>query len=486
MARGAVVLVVDDEAYVRDSLVAVLRRRGHDARGACSVGEALGILDQGSFDAVITDLRMPGEDGIQLLRRLSASSPDLPVIVLTGHGTVPSAVECILAGAIDYLLKPADPDQIHLILERIVGQGTMRRELEYLRTAGAEEDADVIGCSAAWTQTLRIVDAAAPSNSTVLLAGESGTGKEVLARRLHRRSQRAAAPFVSVNCAAIPLELFESEFFGYRKGAFTGAVSDRVGRFRVADGGTLFMDEIGAMPAAAQAKLLRVLQNGEFERIGDTRPTRVDVRLVAATNLVLEEEIASGRFRQDLYYRINVVQVRVPPLRERPEDIPLLAEHFMQVLAPRVGRRLRGLETEAMRLLQEYGWPGNVRELRNVIERALILENAPTLTPASLPLSLRDAAVARASPLAGVSAPAAVAPGEGPGAAVPGGAGAGAPPGDLNLRRRLAERERQILLEALRCCGGVRKEAARLLGIDQRNLAYYLRKHRLGAGKVVP
>ena len=475
--RAATVLVVDDEGYVRDSLVAVLRRRGHDARGAASADDALRILGETSFDALITDLRMPGLDGLELLRRLAAAAPGLPVIVLTGHGTVLSAVECMKAGAVDYLLKPADPDQLTLILERAVSQGTMQRELEYLRggaAEGAQGDDEAVGRSEAWLRTLELVDAAAPTGSTVLLTGESGTGKEVLARRLHAHSQRAGGAFVRVNCAAIPLELFESEFFGYRRGAFTGAAGDRDGRFRVADGGTLFMDEVGAMPEAAQAKILRVLQDGEFERVGDARPTRVDVRLVAATNVVLEDAVRSGRFRSDLYYRINVVQVPVPPLRDRRDDIPLLTEHFLAALAPRVGRRLHGIEPDAMRLLTGYSWPGNVRELRNAIERALIVERGTTISAASLPLPLQAGGVpGPGAAQAGAAAPA--------GASPAAGVAAGS---DLNLRQAVMERERAILKEALRRAGGVRKEAARLLGIDQRNLSYYLRKHGLDADEV--
>jgi DNA-binding NtrC family response regulator len=463
VARAATVLVVDDEAYVRDSLIAVLRRRGHDARGAPSAEQALRALGETSFDAVVTDLRMPGFSGLELLQKITALVPGLPVVVLTGHGTVSSAVECMKAGAADYLLKPADPDQLALILERVAGEGSLRRELDYLRGEQKELADEVVGASDAWRRVLDLVDAAAPAVSTVLLVGESGTGKELLAQRIHRRSPRAAGPFVRVNCAAIPLELFESEFFGYRKGAFTGAAGDRDGRFRVADGGTLFMDEVASMAETAQAKILRVLQDGEFERVGDTRPTRVDVRLVAATNVVLEDAVRAGRFRNDLYYRLNVVQVRVPPLCERREDVPLLAAHFVEALAPRVGRRLEGIEPEALRLLSAYDWPGNVRELRNVIERALILERGRTLTPASLaltgaaggpPPAAHGLAGAAASPAAGL-------------------------PVDLNLRATLGSREREILVEALRRAGGVRKDAAALLGIDQRNLSYYLRKHGL-------
>ncbi len=474
------VLVVDDEAYVRDSLVAVLSRRGHDARGVASVQEALRALAEASFDAVITDLRMPDADGLELLRRLSAAAPGMPVVVLTGHGTVLSAVECMKAGALDYLLKPADPDELGIVLERAVSQGTMRRELDYLRASGSEAGdaaAEVVGRSAAWRRTLDIIDAAAPSGSTVLLEGESGTGKEVLARRLHLRSPRAGGAFVRVNCAAIPLELFESEFFGYRRGAFTGATSDRDGRFRVADGGTLLMDEVGAMPEAAQAKILRVLQDGEFERVGETRPTRVDVRLVAATNVVLQDAVRAGRFRNDLYYRLNVVPVRVPPLRERREDIPLLAEHFLRILAPRVGRRLEGIEPDTLRTLVDYAWPGNVRELRNVVERALIIERGPRMSLSSLPPPLSEGGASIPAPpfaaAAGSKAAASAASGDPP--------AGGSAPAELNLRQALARHERRVLTEALRRAAGVRKEAARLLGIDQRNLSYYLRKHGLDA-----
>jgi DNA-binding NtrC family response regulator len=488
MGRAATVLVVDDEAYVRDSLVAVLRRGGHDARGVASAADALRALGEASFDALITDLRMPDIDGLELLRRLAAAAPGLPVIVLTGHGTVASAVECMKAGAADYLLKPADPDQISLILERVVEEGSLRRELGYLRGSADNEEAEAVGASAAWQKVLRMVDTAAQTHSTILLVGESGTGKEILARRIHRRSPRSERPFVSVNCAAVPLELFESEFFGFRKGAFTGAATDRDGRFRVADGGTLFMDEVGAMPEAAQAKILRVIQDGVFERLGDTRATRVDVRLVAATNVVLEEAVRAGRFRSDLFYRLNVVQIRVPPLRERPEDVPLLAEHFLRVLAPRVGRRLQAIEPEAMRVLGAWRWPGNARELRNVIERALIVEAGPRLTAASLPPEVREGrvpewAAAPAMPGRGDAGAAVIADSSGSGAPV-GTGGAGAVGDNLNLRRALGERERDFLVAALRQAQGVRKEAARLLGIDQRNLSYYLRKHGLDPDEV--
>jgi transcriptional regulator with GAF, ATPase, and Fis domain len=300
-----------------------------------------------------------------------------------------------------------------------------------------------------------LVDAAAAADSPVLLRGESGTGKELLARRLHQSSPRASAAYVRVNCAATPLEMWESEFFGHRKGAFTGASADRDGLFLLADGGTLFLDEVGAMPLAAQAKLLRVLQEGEFNRLGEDQPTRVDVRVVAATNAVLDADVKQGRFRADLYYRLNVLQIAVPALRERPEDIPVLAGAFAVELASRLGRPAPELSPDAIERLRAYSWPGNVRELRSVIERALVLHPGSGLEALDLGLEA--------------------------GAAVPGPADSGAPvsAGDLNLRDTLNRHEKELVKEALRRSGGVRRDAAGLLGIDPRNLGYYFRKHGL-------
>jgi transcriptional regulator with GAF, ATPase, and Fis domain len=312
-----------------------------------------------------------------------------------------------------------------------------------------------VGDSAAWRKVMAMVDAAAATDATVLLLGESGTGKELLARRVHRQSRRASGPFVRVNCAAIPLEMWESEFFGHRKGAFTGAASDRDGRFHLADRGTLLLDEVGAMPAAGQAKLLRAIQDGEFDRLGDVQPTRVDVRIVASTNSDLEGEMQQGRFRADLFYRLNVVRIAVPPLRERTEDVAPLARAAIAEIAARLGRPAPGISPETLARLRAYPWPGNVRELRSVIERALILDPAQGLENLDL------------------------LPGPAPG---PHGRAPAAPAGDLNLRDALTRLERDMLLEAQRRSDGVRKEAARLLGIDPRNLAYYLRKHGLTDG----
>ncbi len=431
------VLVVEDEVYVRDSLTAILRERGYEIVEAGTVAEALHVLGQAPIDVVLTDFRLPGADGLVLVKQVQASAPDVPVVVLTGQGTIASAVECLKAGASDYLLKPADPEALEVALERALAGRALRREVQYLRGTGRE--AEPLGESPAWRRALEMIDAAAASDSIVLLRGESGTGKDLLARRLHQKSRRGAGPYIRVNGAAVPLELWESEFFGHRRGSFTGASADREGWFQLAHRGTLFLDEVGAMPAGAQPKLLRAIQDGEFHRLGEQQPTRVDVRIVAATNADLESDIKEGRFRADLYYRLNVLQIRVPPLRERADDIELLARAFAAEVAARVGRPAPALDGETLARLRSYPWPGNVRELRSVIERALILHPGRGL--AALDLAPEPVSSAMSADSAAGSFP--------------------------------------LLVEAHHCAHGVRREAARLLGIDPRNLAYYWRKHGL-------
>src|SRR5262245_22691388 len=362
-ARGTV-LVVEDEAYVRTSLSELLASRGFEVIQAAGAEEAQDQLRRAPVDVVLTDLKMPGTGGLELVRRLRASFPDLPVLVLTGHGTISSAVECIKAGATDYILKPADPDALELALARALDRRALQREVTYLRGSGGRrgEEAEPLGQSPQWLKVLEKGRAAAPTDSTVLLTGESGTGKELVARLIHRLSGRALKPYVRVNCAAVPLDLWESEFFGHRRGSYTGAVADREGWFRLAHGGTLFMDEIGAMPAPAQAKILRVLQDGEFHRVGEEQPTRVDVRVIAATNADLAEDVRAGGFRQDLYYRLNVIHIELPALRERAQDVPILAAAFVREIAARLGRGIPTLTDRALEELQSYSWPGNVRE----------------------------------------------------------------------------------------------------------------------------
>jgi two-component system response regulator AtoC len=451
--RGRV-LVVEDEVYVRDSLTAILRERGYDVVEAGTVADAVRVLGQAPIDVVLTDFRLPGADGLALVKQVQASAPDVPVVVLTGQGTIASAVECLKAGASDYLLKPADPEALEVALERALAGRALRREVQYLRAAGRETEP--LGESPAWRRALEMIDAAAASDSIVLLRGESGTGKDLLARRLHQKSRRATAPYIRVNGAAVPLELWESEFFGHRRGSFTGASADREGWFQLAHRGTLFLDEVGAMPSEAQPKLLRAIQDGEFHRLGEQQPTRVDVRIVAATNADLESDIKEGRFRADLYYRLNVLQIRVPPLRDRPDDIALLARAFAADVAARMGRPAPELDEETLARLRSYPWPGNVRELRSVIERALILHPGRGL--AALDLAPEPVAPAPSAETA---------------------AGGSAAPDELTLRENLNRLERSLLVEAHRRAHGVRREAARLLGIDPRNLAYYWRKHGL-------
>jgi DNA-binding NtrC family response regulator len=452
MATRGTVLIVDDEAYVRESLATVLRRKGYIVRTASSPQQVVGSPTLQGVDVIVSDLRMPGQDGLTFLKKLAENESTIPVVVLTGHGTVPSAVECMKAGAFDYLLKPSTPEELDLAIERALNQTTMKRELDYLRSGEARKPggSGPVGVSPGWLEVLRMVQAAAPADTTVLLLGESGTGKGEVAQLLHQQSRRMKKPFVRVNCAAIPIDLFESEFFGHRRGSFTGATADRDGRFRVAHQGTLFMDEISSMPAAAQAKVLRVLEDGVFERVGDSSPTTVDVRLVAACNVDLEAEVDAGRFRQDLYYRINVMTIYIPPLRERREDIPVLGESFLQEFRARLARNVKAFHPDTMTLLKTYGWPGNIRELRNVIERAVLLERTTELLPSSLPFNLQQERSASSSTN-----------GE----------------QNLNLRGALQAEECRILRAALKQAAGVRREAARLLGIDERNLSYFLRKH---------
>ena len=452
--RGTV-LVVDDEAYVRDSLVTVLERRGFTTRTAQSAEEALAKLE--GLDVAIVDLRLPGASGDELLQRLQRQNASLPVVMLTGHGTVSSAVACMQQGAFDYLLKPADPNELVLVLERALAQSQTQRELDYLRSQSTDASVEgPLGGSPAWLEVMRLAHTVAPTDTTVLLQGESGTGKEELAKEIHRRSRRAKHAFVAVNCAAVPETLFESEFFGHRRGAFSGADRDRDGRFRVAHRGTLFLDEIDALSLASQAKVLRVIQDGTFERVGDSSPTQVDVRLLCATNHDLSKAVAEGRFREDLYYRVHVMPITLPPLRDRKGDVEVLARAFLAELAPRVGKQFDPLDADVIRLLDRHRWPGNVRELKNVIERGVLLEQSDRLTPECLPLELvRDDEPMEVRDADTI------------------------PDEDLHLRRGLARAERRLLREALRRAGGVRGRAAELLGVDPRNLAYYLKKYDL-------
>jgi two-component system response regulator HydG len=384
------VLVVDDEPGIVDSLQKILERESLRVLTAGSGGEALDLVRREPVSVLITDLMMPGMSGIDLLKASRSVSPETETVLMTAYGTVENAVEAMKQGAYDFVTKPIK--RAHLL--RVVGKALEKRSLvqenRTLRAQlAAEKRRSLIGQSLPWRRTMDIVMQAAPSQATVLLLGESGTGKELLARAIHDASPRASAPFVPVNCAALPESILEAELFGYEKGAFTGAVQRHDGRFLQAAGGTLFLDEIGEIPTHVQVKLLRVLQEGEVERLGG-RTTKVDLRLVAATNQDLRAAVREGRFREDLYYRLNVIAVPIPPLRDRREDIPLLAEHFLQLYAARNGRHFGGFSRAALDLLARYEWPGNVRELENTVERAVVLCRGSSIELDDLPPDVRS------------------------------------------------------------------------------------------------
>ena len=381
------VLVVDDDRAVREAMSRALERIGYDVISAEDGQEGLDRLRQGGVHILLADLKMPKISGQELLRAAKAIAPDVEVIVITGHGTVEDAVEAMKEGAYDFITKPFKRVQLEKTIQKaaekqalVLQNRALQHRLDELQEAG-----QIIGGSPAMHRTLDLVNQVAPSAATVLIQGESGTGKELIANAIHHGSPRRSRPFIKVSCAALPETLIESELFGYERGAFTGAVSRKEGRFELADGGTLFMDEIGELSPATQAKLLRVLQEGEFERLGATRTLKVDVRLVAATNADLATLVREKRFREDLFYRLNVVTLQLPPLRERQEDIPLLAQHFLRKFAAKNAKSITGFVDEALDLLQTYAWPGNVRELENVIERAVVLTRSSMLSPADLP-----------------------------------------------------------------------------------------------------
>jgi nitrogen regulation protein NR(I) len=386
------ILVVDDEPNLRRVLSALLARDGYDVHTAEDGQQALDILAEHHIDMVITDLRMPRIDGMELLRRALAMDSELPVVLITAHGTVDNAVEALKTGAFDYITKPFDQAEVRTIVKKAL----RTRDLAATEATRPEEDGStenrygIIGRSAGIKDLYAVLDRVADTPTTVLITGESGTGKELVARALHENSSRRDKPFIKVNCAAIPRDLMESELFGYERGAFTGAVGSKPGRFELATGGTLFLDEIGSIPIEMQVKLLRALQESEFERVGGIKTIRVDVRLVAATNSELRKEIEQGTFRDDLYYRLNVIPIRLPSLRERIEDIPLLAEHFLHKFNLRLNKNLAGFSEEGIDVLVHYPWPGNIRELENVVERAVLFADGSRIEMADLPVELRE------------------------------------------------------------------------------------------------
>ncbi len=454
MSAQGLVLLVDDDPGTRKVGRANLGLEGFEVVVASSGAEALSRIGELDPLAMVTDLKMPDMDGIELMRRVHVERPSLPVVLVTAHATVETAVQALRHGAHHYLVKPIRWDELALVLGQAVSHERARRDLERLkgeldRAAGFEE---LVGDSPAMQEVFRIVQQVADSDASVLLRGETGTGKELVARALHKRSARHARPFVAVNCTAVPRELMESEFFGHEKGAFTGAVARRQGRFQQAEGGTLFLDEVGDLDLAVQAKLLRALQEREISRVGGERAERVDVRVVAATNRDLEDLVKEGRFRDDLYYRLNVIPLRLPPLRERPDDVPALVDHFLRSFAERLGRTVPLPPPEVLAAARSYAWPGNVRELRNLCERAALMG-----WDAVAPLLGRTAE----------APPALAAPEE---FSLP----------LLDARARLVERfEREYLTRLLRQHRGKVGEVARAAGIAERNLYEKLKAYGL-------
>jgi two-component system nitrogen regulation response regulator NtrX len=387
------ILVVDDEAAIRDSLKMTLEYEGYEFLSAATGQEGLALIERESPDLVLLDVKMPGMDGLEVLDRIRALNDALPVVVVSGHGTISTAVEATKKGAFDFIEKPFASDRVLVSLRNALDQRRLRDENRTLKKA-VEVRHQMIGDSPALKQVTAAIARAAPTNATVLIQGESGVGKELVARTIHRNSLRSRERFVQVNCAAIPEELIESELFGHEKGSFTGATEKQVGKFEQADRGTIFLDEVGDMSAKTQAKVLRVLQEGEVERLGSARTIKVDVRVIAATNKNLEEEIEKGHFREDLYFRLAVIPIFVPPLRERPVDIPQLVRYYIEQLSRDNNTRPKRITQAALDALQRYRWKGNIRELRNTVERLIIMTAGDTIDVVDLPDILRSPAVA--------------------------------------------------------------------------------------------
>ncbi|MGH9445074.1 MAG: sigma-54-dependent transcriptional regulator [Terriglobia bacterium] len=446
------ILIVEDEAKMQRLLQLSLSEEGYSVQTTSDAESGLRLLRQARFDLVITDLKLPGMDGLEFLQAVKRADGQVPVVLMTAFGTVETAVQAMKAGASDYVLKPFALEEMKLIIKKELNVRRLQDENRDLREALGKryEFKNIVARSAAMQEALAVVERVAPTNSTVLLGGESGAGKDMIARAIHQHSRRASGPFVKINCAAIPENLLESELFGYEKGAFTGAVTSKPGKFELADKGSIFLDEIGDVPPAIQVKLLRVIQEREFERLGGTKTLRVDVRLIAATNRDLRMALEQGTFREDLYYRLNVVPVNIPPLREHKEDIPDLVRVFLERFGHEAGKNVSSITPAAMKLLMEFHWPGNVRELENIIERAVALSSEDVIDVADIRLDLSPSLPRLPAGESGAPFP---------------------PPGVT-----LEQFEDEIIRESLRRAAGNKSQAARLLGLSRNALRYRLSK----------
>ena len=450
--RGTI-LLVDDEEKILKALGRALRDAGHAVVETTSPREAQRLLAERSFDLLVVDNVMPQLSGLDLIREYTASTPEnerSQILMMTAHATVESAIEAMKLGALDYLQKPFEIDELLVVARRALEHQRLTSEYRYLRTERDEQFGNygIIGRSRPMQEIIDRAERVAQTKSTVLITGETGTGKELVARAIHNRSAQRDMPLIKVNCAAIPETLLESELFGHVRGAFTGAATSKKGKFALADGGSIFLDEIGTMSQALQAKLLRVLQEREFEPLGSERTEKIDVRVIAATNRDLRQMVAEGKFQEDLFYRLNVIPIELPPLRERRDDIPALVDHFVRKHSQRTGRRIDRIDDGVVQALQQYAWPGNVRELENTIERAVVLTPGTIIT---------------ADSISTLSVGASQAPG------LP----------SLRLRQNIEWVEKETIRRALESSKGVKKDAAELMGISQRALSYYLAKYRI-------
>ena len=442
------ILVADDEPAQREMVLGFLKKQGFEVIAADSGEKALELFRQDTFDLVLTDQKMANMSGLELLQAVHSINPETPVILITAFGTIEAAVAALKQGAIDYLTKPLNLDELLHRIRQVSDHHRILNENRELREALQERHRieGVVGESGPMLEVLSMVRRVAPSEATVLIRGESGTGKELIAKAIHFGSPRGRGPLVKVNCAALPEALLESELFGHEKGAFTGAVTSRQGRFELANGGTIFLDEIGDLPLHLQAKLLRVLQEREYEKVGSSRPVKVNVRILAASHRPLEALIKAGQLREDLYYRLNVVTILIPPLRERRSDLPLLIEHFVRRFAEKNSRTIRGFTPEGRDILLRYDYPGNVRELENIIERAVVLTRDDVIASGDLPLTVQEPEIADRNP-------------------------------ETNLTAAVEALERRMIRDALARSDGVQTRAAELLGIGERALRYKLIKY---------
>ncbi|MCU0586232.1 MAG: sigma-54 dependent transcriptional regulator [Desulfobacterales bacterium] len=447
------ILIVEDEPAQREMLGGFLAKQGHRVVTAAGGEEALAQVKAHTLDLAIVDYKMPGLTGLEVLQQAKRINPRLDVLILTAFGTVDNAVAAMKAGAADYLSKPVDLEELLIVIDRIAERRTLQAENEILRAQigdkGLSQEA-IVHAGPVMAELINLAGRVAASHATVLIAGESGTGKELFARLIHRMSPRSEKPLIAVNCAALSESLIESELFGHERGAFTGATQRRVGRFELAAGGTLFLDEVGEISPAVQVKLLRLLQEGEFQRVGGNQTIRADVRVISATNQDLGSRVKAGAFREDLYYRLNVVPLNSPPLRERREDIPALVDHFVQRFSKENRKPIAGVTREAMDQLVKYDYPGNIRELENILERAVVIARGTTLTSGDLPFGGRSASGAE-----------------------------GSGTGEGSLRKALEALERRMVAGAMTAAGGNQSRAAELLGLSERMLRYKLKKHNL-------